>query len=577
MHTAMFTALMAEVADSIGEEGDAVLIAAVHRVLVAHGAAGVHNGGDTRLARLLHAVAPRKGEERVGGHHRALNLLPRLLQSDLHTLHAVRLPTAHAQHPVVLGDGDGVGLDVLDAGPGELDILHLLLRGLLLADAREGDVRRLERVHVLVQPPAAHLAQLPSARVAWLGLKNAQRLRLALESGKPLLCVSGCDHDLVEHSGVVVCRGAELADLLRQLHRQGAVERHNASKGTDGIGADCKAVGLKQILGGVGGGRGDAARVGVLHNHTRGRVKVAHRGKGGLGVEVVVVAHLLAVVQDGGGNPRLTRLCQALVCVHRCCLVGVLTVPAHAAEGHGDRHLRGKLALAHAPSVPEPLRHLAVVGCGVLVSLPGKALAQLGHVSIGHLAPQHLQDEGVVQGVHHHQHILVVLCRRPQHGGPADVDLLDAVLEGGAAVDGLLEGVEVAHHDVDGPDLVLLQRGHVLGVPPLGQDAAVHHRVQRLHAPVQHLREPGDLIHLGDGDAGRGDGLGAATRGHHLVPELREALCQLREAGLVEHGHQSLSLGRTREGLHTHRPGHGERRESQLAKCACVAEDLRLR
>jgi acid phosphatase family membrane protein YuiD len=33
MHTAMLTALMAEVADAVGEEGDAILIAAVHRVL----------------------------------------------------------------------------------------------------------------------------------------------------------------------------------------------------------------------------------------------------------------------------------------------------------------------------------------------------------------------------------------------------------------------------------------------------------------------------------------------------------------------------------------------------------------
>jgi hypothetical protein len=65
---------VAEVADVGGVQRDAVLVAASHGVLVAHGAARMHNGRDARLARLLHRVVPREGEERVRRHHRALDL-----------------------------------------------------------------------------------------------------------------------------------------------------------------------------------------------------------------------------------------------------------------------------------------------------------------------------------------------------------------------------------------------------------------------------------------------------------------------------------------------------------------------
>eukprot|EP00959_Pyramimonas_sp_CCMP1952_P439059 9191726-Pyramimonas_sp.AAC.2 len=137
-------------------------------------------------------------------------------------------------------------------------------------------------------------------------------------------------------------------------------------------------------------------------------------------------------------------------------------------------------------------------------------------------------------------------------------DLLDAIGEGSAAGDGLLEGVEVAHDQVDGANLVLLQRLHVLGVAALGQDAAMHHGVEGLDAATQHLREAGDLIHLGDGDSGCGHRVGTAAGGDYLIAQLGQALGELREAGLVENGHKRLSLGRGSGGLHTHPPRSGE-------------------
>ena len=60
----------------------------------------------------------------------------------------------------------------------------------------------------------------------------------------------------------------------------------------------------------------------------------------------------------------------------------------------------------------------------------------------------------------------------------------------------LLERIERHDDQVDRRDAVLLERGQVRGHVAAGQDAAVHLRVQRLHAPVEHLGKAGDLGHV---------------------------------------------------------------------------------
>jgi hypothetical protein len=98
---------------------------------------------------------------------------------------------------------------------------------------------------------------------------------------------------------------------------------------------------------------------------------------------------------------------------------------------------------------------------------------------------------GVVGRIDDHGHVAVVLGRRAQHGRAADVDVLDGVRQRAVILgDGLLERVQVDHQQVDRRDAVLGQRCHVLGQVAAGQDAAVHLRVQRLHAAVEHLGKP---------------------------------------------------------------------------------------
>ena len=238
-------------------------------------------------------------------------------------------------------------------------------------------------------------------------------------------------------------------------------------------------------------------------------------GKGVLGVHVAV-----ATVERG----RLVRVLAVAQVLH--------LLQAQRALG---RELRGTLALqlgAH------PRGDGAVVGRRGLEHVEGQLgarVAQRGAVVGAHLG----QDGVVALGARDHGHALEVLRRGAQHRRAADVDVLDAGAEVGPAGHRLLEGVEVHHHHIDHLDAVLGRLGHVGLVVALGQEAAVHARVQRLHAAVHHLGELRHVVDGRDGHAGVLQGAGRAARGDDLRPELvHERAGEVRHARLVRHGHE---------------------------------------
>ena len=142
-----------------GDEGDAVLVAHVHGVLVAHGTAGMGDGFDAGLTRDLHGIAPSEREEGVRGENGALRLFARLFEGDANRVHAVGLAGAHAEKSTGGGDGDGVGLDVLDRAPGKLQGFELLWRGFDVRDGFKRNVLGHERVRGLLEPATADLSQ----------------------------------------------------------------------------------------------------------------------------------------------------------------------------------------------------------------------------------------------------------------------------------------------------------------------------------------------------------------------------------------------------------------------------------
>ena len=109
--------------------------------------------------------------------------------------------------------------------------------------------------------------------------------------------------------------------------------------------------------------------------------------------------------------------------------------------------------------------------------------------------------------------IVKILGGGADHGGSADVDVLDQLLERHAGLGGgFFEGVEIDHDHVDGLDAVLGDGGDVRGILAAMQDAAVHLGMQRLDPAVEHFREAGEFGDVFDRDAGVAQQLGACLR-----------------------------------------------------------------
>ncbi len=180
----------------------------------------------------------------------------------------------------------------------------------------------------------------------------------------------------------------------------------------------------------------------------------------------------------------------------------------------------------------------AVVGRGVGEGLAAKLEAQgLGNLAAGFDLGQHAI---VVGRIDHHGHALVVLGRRTHHGRAADVDVLDDVLEGSTPRDGLAEGIEVDHHEVDGVDAVIAHLFAVL-VGGAAKDAAVHARVQGLDPAIEHLGKAGEVAHVLHGDLGLAQRTRGAASGENLDAQLGQALAEIQNAFLVRYRNQSPS------------------------------------
>ena len=101
----------------------------------------------------------------------------------------------------------------------------------------------------------------------------------------------------------------------------------------------------------------------------------------------------------------------------------------------------------------EPAADGRIVGRGARVGLGRQRLAQRqagGAAVLGHLG----EDLCVVLRIDHDRDGRVVLGGGADHGGAADVDVLDALVVGRALGRGGLERIEIDHQQVDGRDAV---------------------------------------------------------------------------------------------------------------------------
>ena len=240
---------------------------------------------------------------------------------------------------------------------------------------------------------------------------------------------------------------------------------------------------------------------------------------GAVGVPGRGLVRVLAVAQDADAGVRAGDLLR-----ERLAFVGR---DARAAIV-GHRHVR------------EFGRDHLVVRAGMREGLAREFEAEgLGHGRGA--AGKRLQHARVVGRVDEHEHVAEVLGRRAHHARAADVDLLDQPRDGRRRVGRRLrERIEVDDHQIDQRDAVFGQRREVIGLVAPRQDAAVHPRVQRLDAAVEHLGKAGDLGHLRHGEAVGLERLRGTAGGKQLVTEVRQAAREGRQAGLVGHADQGV-------------------------------------
>ena len=145
----------------------------------------------------------------------------------------------------------------------------------------------------------------------------------------------------------------------------------------------------------------------------------------------------------------------------------------------------------------------------------------------------------------------MVLGSGAQHGGAADIDVLDGICVLNAGLgDGGLEGIEVDDDHVDHLDAVRLGVAHVRLEVPAAEQAAVDLGVQGLDAAVHHLGKAGELVDHGDRDAGLLQNAGSAAGRDDLDAELvHQRAGEVLAASLIGEGdNRSLDLGISHRG-----------------------------
>ena len=126
----------------------------------------------------------------------------------------------------------------------------------------------------------------------------------------------------------------------------------------------------------------------------------------------------------------------------------------------------------------------------------------------------------VLRSSRQHGHIAPVFGGRSHHGRPADIDVLNGIVQRAAGLgDRRLKWIEIHHQQVDRSDVMLSQGLHMLGVVAARQQPAMNARVQRLDPAVEHFRKTSVLSDFAHRQAGLGKQGSRAACGQELHPE----------------------------------------------------------
>ena len=163
--------------------------------------------------------------------------------------------------------------------------------------------------------------------------------------------------------------------------------------------------------------------------------------------------------------------------------MGILAVTQIESLLQGNGHLLGKSLLILA----QILSDSRIISGDMLERLLCQLLALIRpYVTLAELS----QHQLIVRRINHHQHIGEVLGRRTNHSRAADVDILQCLVQTHPRFGYRLpKRIEIHHHHIDKPHLILVKLSHMGTETSLGQDSAMHRRMQCLHPAIQDLGE----------------------------------------------------------------------------------------
>ena len=271
----------------------------------------------------------------------------------------------------------------------------------------------------------------------------------------------------------------------------------------------------------------------MLDDSDGGSVELGDTLERGVGVVQVVVGQFLALHlhrrRHAGPLPRTIK---------RRRLMRVFAIPQRLPQGSGQCHSLWKHLLALRR---EPRPDGGIVGRGARVGLPREPPAQQQRRAAG--PGQRFQYFGVLTGVGQHRHEIMVLRRAADQRRPADIDVLDTVIESGPLRDRRLKRIQVDRHQIDRRDPMRPHLLHVFGHIPPPQDAAMDLRHQRLDAAVHDFGEPGVVGHLGHLHPGRPQRLRRSAGGQDLHAAIRQGAGKRHQPGFVGNGDQGPADG----------------------------------
>src|SRR3989344_1473195 len=515
-----------EVAQAGEHHGDAGFIRRSNHFSITHRATWLDHRRDTDLGRIVQAVAER--EKCIGSHYRASYLQASMFsldRSNARRVHTAHLASADTDGLTVLGVDDGVGLDVLGNFPGKDQVMDFLFgrrtlgHDLQVIGADHADVAALHQqatVDALVVPGSSAIGRpLATGQQAHVGLGGDDGAGFFADA-------RGNDH----------FDELTLDDGLGGLGVQFAVEGNDAAECRFGVSSVGQVVSLADAAFGVRAD-GHAARVGVLDDHAGWLDEALHAFQRGIGIGHVVVGQLFALQLGRGGDADFGRLgfnVERRALVRGLAVAHFLGLDELAVEGAREFaatfRAEGLSSLVHGAHV---VGDHAVVGGGMFEGLEH----QVETLGVGQAAGLEVfQDAGVIAGVDHDGHVLVVLGCRTNHGRAADVDVLDGSRQVATWFgDRCFEWVQVDRYQVDRLDAVLVHDGVVDTATT--EDPAVDFRVQGFHPAVHHFGEAGVIRDFHCGNAVVLQQLERPAGGKDLDTQGFKLLGKFEDPGLV--------------------------------------------